>query len=170
LLPKASRHGRPCWTSPNPTCKMIRWASVGVATGLMRTSDALGVKLGHRRVSSSVRRERPHRWRRWSRREMADPPQRLQREIANSRSYEADRLLASSDPGPSPGRKGWSGTPEERAYPGTSDATAPPGPVGKRKYQRHPKVCQTEPNDIATVRGMANHEAPADRLLIDHHV
>jgi hypothetical protein len=123
---------------------MIRWASVGVATGLMRTSDALGVKLGHRR--------------------------RLQREIANSRSYEADRLLASSDPGPSPGRKGWSGTPEERAYPGTSDATAPPGPVGKRKYQRHPKVCQTEPNDIATVRGMANHEAPADRLLIDHHV
>lgn len=81
---------------------------------------------------------------------LADNSQRLQREIANSRGYNADRILNSNHIGSPPGEEDRNGKSDEKVYPSTSDGKAPAGPVGKRKYQRHPKVRRIMPCDVAT--------------------
>lgn len=104
------------------------------SAGLINSSDALGVKLGHRRVSEIHRQVLQHRAK------GTESCQKLQREIANSRIYDADQHS------PPPGADGRNGRPDERAYYGTGGGKNSAGSVEKRKYQRHPKVFHTVPS------------------------
>lgn len=108
-------------------------------------SDVLGVKLGHRRVRSQssitsslngLRGGSKHGSTR------AESVQRLQREIANWRTYDAHYHS------PSPSAESRIGTFDVTGHHGTNDVRAPGGIGGKRKYQRHPKVSDRELDDM----------------------
>lgn len=109
-----------------PLLCQVRWANP--------FSDALGVKLGHRRVSEIDHQISPRRA------EGTEIGQKLQREIANSRIYFSDQHS------PPPEGEGRNGRPDERAYYGNGGGKNSTGSVEKRKYQRHPKVFLTVPN------------------------
>lgn len=104
----------------------VRWAN--------QFSDALGVKLGHRRVSEINHQMSQHRAK------GTESGQKLQREISNSRIYFADQHS------PPPGGEGGSGRLDEKLYYSTSSGKNSGGQVEKRKYQRHPKVIHTVPS------------------------
>lgn len=102
-----------------PCLAKVRWAN--------HFSDALGVKLGHRRVSETNRGIERHGAK------GVDKWQKLQREIANSRNYEADHHSP-------PGGEGRHARLDGRLSRDRSSGKAAAGLVEKRKYQRHPKV------------------------------
>lgn len=97
-------------------------------------SDALGVKLGHRRV----RRTNPTPAS--CRRQSLTSPQKLQRRIANSRGLAPEASLVSPTRANAEDAKVEAVKPEQ-ARPDAKETAM----VTKRKYRRHPKVCRCPP-------------------------
>lgn len=97
-------------------------------------SDALGVKLGHRRVSSSIFHMQLRSMC------LTASVQKLQRRIANSRGLSLATALAS------PAR---ANAVDGKAESRKQEVTRPDGKevtvVAKRKYRRHPKVSLRKP-------------------------
>lgn len=100
--------------------------------------DALGVKLGHRRVWKKESCVESCGWESF----INTPRQKLQRRIANARGIAPDAALVSptrssvEDSRPEAAQR-----PDGPATPTTDTRDAGTTVVQKRKYRRHPKVC-----------------------------